>query len=587
MIKFNTARKIFAILNTKQRTGVKIMFFLMFVGMFLETLGIGLVVPAIVLMSQKNLATTYPQILPILQWLGNPSQEQLMVIGMISLTGVYGLKSAFFSFLTWWQAHFTFNVQASLSEKLFTGYLQQPYTFHIERNSAQLIRNIVGEVGLFTNGALAPLLMIATEFFVVFGISLLLFSVEPIGASIIILVFGVAGGGIYRVTKKYLSRWGIERQELDGMRLQHIQQGLGGVKDIKLMGREDDFLKQFEKTNSRCAIIAERATVVQALPRLILEFLAVIGLATLVIVMIGQAEELSTIVPIVGLFAAAAFRLMPSVSRILRAYQSVRFGLTVVNTLYNEFNSLPIKTSCIKTRLHKLQGDLTFDNVSFRYSSSEALSLKDADLTIKKGEMVGFVGESGAGKSTLVDLLLGLLTPENGKVEVDGMNIQKNLRDWQDQIGYVPQTIFLTDDSLRRNIAFGISDSKIDENAIQNAIRSAQLEDFINSLTKGLDTVVGERGVRLSGGQRQRIGIARALYHNPSVLVLDEATSSLDSETERGVMESVMALHGKKTIIIVAHRLSTVEYCDVIFRLERGQIRESGSVSEILKISKN
>jgi ABC-type multidrug transport system fused ATPase/permease subunit len=318
-----------------------------------------------------------------------------------------------------------------------------------------------------------------------------------------------------------------------------------------------------------------------ALPRLWLELLAVTGLAALVLAMIGQGKPLDALLPTLGLFAAAAFRLMPSVNRILTSLHSLRFSLPVIDTIYNEFRLLGATMAPQRGERLSFDSGLALDQVKFRYPAAEALALRGVSLAIQPGTSVGFIGGSGAGKSTLVDIILGLLVPASGSVTIDGVDIQTNLRGWQDQIGYVPQSIFLTDDTLRRNVAFGLPADQIDEAAVLRAIRAAQLEQFVNDLPQGLDTIVGERGVRLSGGQRQRIGIARALYHDPPVLVLDEATSSLDTTTERGVMEAVRALHGKKTLLIVAHRLTTVEHCDRLFRLERGRVVQEGSFAQV------
>jgi len=318
-----------------------------------------------------------------------------------------------------------------------------------------------------------------------------------------------------------------------------------------------------------------------------LELLAVVGLAILVVIMISSGKPLDALLPTIGLFAAAAFRLLPSVNRVIGAVQGVRFSLPVVETMYSEIcladKTVPIVS---KKSLLTFKKEITLENLSFKYPIATTEVLKNISLSIPFGASVGFIGSSGAGKSTLVDVILGLLSTSNGAVKIDGVDIQNNVRGWQDQIGYVPQTIFLTDDTLRRNIAFGLSNQQINEEAVWHALQHAQLDQFVKNLPEGLDTKVGERGVRLSGGQRQRIGIARALYHDPTVLVLDEATSSLDNVIEHDVMEAVNALHGNKTIIIVAHRLSTVEHCDHLYQLEHGEIHEVDIDSVTEKVSR-
>lgn len=574
-------QKVWQLLTSKFRRKAIILLVLMLIGMLLETLGIGLVIPALALMTQSDLIARYPAVEPVLAFLGYPSHERLVIGGMLIFVGVYAIKAVFLAFLAWQQSSFVYGFQASLSQRIFAGYLRQPYTFHLQRNSAQLIRNVTGEVSILVTVA-KSVLMLLTEGFVLLGITILLLSVESLGAILVITVVALSGWVFYRFSRKHLKRWGEERQHHEGLRIQHLQQGLGGVKDVKILGREDEFLSQYEYHNNVSAHVGQRYNALQQFPRLWLELLAVMGLATLVLVMIARDNPLDTLLPTIGVFAAAAFRLMPSINRVLGAIQGLRYSAPVINTLYNEvqqFVSIPQSTI---NDFPSLNRSLCLDQVCFKYPSVQNHSLQDVNIDIACGTSVGFVGGSGAGKSTLVDIILGLLTPTSGTVKVDGIDIQSNMRGWQDQFGYVPQSIYLTDDSLRRNIAFGLPSDQIDEDVIWRAIRAAQLESFVKDLPQGLDTIVGERGIRLSGGQRQRIGIARALYHDPAVLVLDEATSSLDSNTERGVMEAVYNLRGKKTVLIVAHRLSTVEHCDRLYRLESGKVIAGGTPSELL-----
>lgn len=580
-----TRQKLWYLLTTGQRHAAIALFGLMLIGMVLETLGIGLVIPALALMTQDDLAAKYPVLAPWLNGLGNPGHERLVIYGMLALVGVYAIKTLFLAFLAWRQARFVYGLQADLSQRLFTGYLRQPYTFHLQRNSAQLIRNTIGQVGEITS-VIQQGLMLATEILVLLGISALLLTVEPLGALLVVSTLGLAGWGFNRFTRSRILRWGEARQHHEGLRIQHLQQGLGGAKDVKLLGRESDFLALYRQHNVGSAQIGQRQSTLQALPRLWLELLAVTGLAALVLSMIGQGKPIESLLPTLGLFAAAAFRLMPSVNRILGAVQNVRFSLPVIDTLHSEFCLLEDNLPMMRGQPLPFESKLVLDRVNFCYPAAETQALHDISITIPRGASVGFIGGSGAGKSTLVDIILGLLTPLSGSIKVDGVDIQANLRGWQDQIGYVSQSIYLTDDTLRRNIAFGLPDEQINEQDVWQAIRAAQLEQFVNGLPQGVDTMVGERGIRLSGGQRQRIGIARALYHDPPVLVLDEATSSLDTATERGVMEAVRALQGNKTILIVAHRLSTVEHCDRLFRLEKGGVVAEGETIAMLGATK-
>lgn len=571
-------RRLWQMLVPRERKIIILLLLMTFVSMFFETLGIGLIIPAVGLLTKPDYVTSFPFINGLV---GDLSRSNLILLGMGALVSVYVIKNIFLVFFLWIQSLFGMKIQMRLSRELFRKYLHLPYISHLEKNSATLIRNI--EIcGNVSHYGIEPMMLLITESLVLASIVGLLIVVEPLGAISAITTLGLATGLYQRATKTRIKRWSQLQIEHMSSRFQHMQQGLGGIKDVILLGREREFLSQYEYHNVKNAEISRRFTIVQQLPRMWMETLAVSGLGLLVFIMISQGQSVDQILPKLALFGAAAFRLMPSASRILNSVQNLSYGRSTIDTLSTEFGlserELPISNS----KRIPLSVSLTLNNINFQYPTAPKLSIDNVSLTVRCGESVGFVGTSGAGKSTLVDILLGLLRPSSGTVCVDGENIYGNLRNWQDQLGYVPQSIYLTDDTLRRNVAFGLADEEISESAVWRALEVAQLDVFIKTLPALLDTVVGERGVRLSGGQRQRIGIARALYHDPSVLVLDEATSSLDIETEHGVMEAVNLLHGTKTIIIVAHRLSTVEYCDRLYRLEDGRIVQEGSFSEVV-----
>lgn len=578
-----TASKLWAIVPADRRRAAGVLLALTLVGTVLETLGIGVIVPALGLLTARDLASTLPA------WMSDAiaarglATEQLVIVAMLVLVGVWVVKAAFLAFLAWRQAQFTFGLQANISQRLFIGYLRQPWTFHLQRNSAQLLRNVTTEVGNLNN-VVQAFMAIGTEGSVLLGLALLLLAVEPVGAAIVIVTLSVAAWGFHTITRARLLRWGEARHRHDGLRIQHVQQGLGGVKDVKLLGREQDFLDQYRRHNDGTARVGQRQFTLQQVPRLWLELLGVVGLAGLVFVMIWQGKPLDRLVPTLGLFAAAAFRLMPSAIRIMNSAQLIRYNLPAVDTLHSELQLIEALPANGPGQAIRLGTAIVLDRVTFKYPTAAAPALEDVSLTIPCGTSVGFVGGSGAGKSTLVDVILGLLHPASGRVLVDGVDVQDHLRSWQDQIGYVPQSIFLTDDTLRRNVAFGLAEDQIDEAAVRRAVRAARLEEFVASLPAGLESMVGERGVQLSGGQRQRVGIARALYHDPPVVVMDEATSALDGPTEQGVMDAVGALRGEKTLLIVAHRLSTVAHCDRLFRLEGGRVVAEGDFESITKV---
>ena len=574
----NLARKVFLMLSPTQRRAAIVLLGWMVGGTVLEMMGIGLVVPLLALMTRPDALLQYPPIASWLKQFGHPDHEQLLIASTVLLVGIYTLKAAYLAVLSWKQAKYSFGLQAELSQGLFASYLRQPYAFHLQRNSAELVHNAINQIDQFRWVVNIGLLLVA-EGLVIFGLCALLMMMEFLGAVLVVGTVVVALWLFQSLTRAPLLRWGKGRQAHERLRLQHLQQGLGSVKDIKVLGREKEFLAQYWTHNSGNALMGQRQYLLEALPRLWLEVLTVVGLSALVAVMIAQGKPTERFVPTLGLFAAVTFRVMPSVNRIVSGIQNVQFFLPVVDSLYNELQTLhsQLQADIVSEAPFLLNEGLVIRDLSYRYPSTEAPALSGINLSVRKGTSIGIIGTTGAGKSTLVDLILGLLTPTNGTVKVDGVDIHTNLRGWQAQLGYVPQSIYLTDDTLRRNVAFGLENEQIDESAVLRAVRAAQLEPWVCQLPQGLDTVVGERGVRLSGGQRQRIGIARALYHDPQVLVLDEATSSLDGATESAFMNGVEVLRGEKTLIIVAHRLSTVSQCDRLFRLEGGQLVAEGT----------
>ena len=577
-----TVGKFWYLLSRPQRRRAGLLFALMLLGMVLETLGVGLIIPAIAFIADTDLASNFPAFTPVLDLLGRPAQSSLMFWGMVLLVVVFAVKTAFLSYLMWFQAQYTGDIQVDLSQRLFTGYLRQPYTFHLQRNSAELNRNISSEVSLFAS-SIASALLIITEGLVVIGVVGLLVAVQPLGAVLVAVILGLALLVYQAFIRRRVARWGEARQVHETLRIQHLLQGLGAVKDLKVLGREREFLAQFHEHNAGSSYINRRQQTFLQLPRLWLEMLAVVGLATIVLVMLAQRAAPAAILPTIAVFAAAAFRVLPSATRMLSSVQNVRYCLPVLDVLVREFRMLQALELPRRGERLRFERALVLDAVQFRYPATDAPAVRGVTIEVLRGSTVGFIGKTGAGKSTLVDVLLGLLEPTAGAVRVDGVDVRTNIRGWQDQIGYVPQTIYLTDDTLRRNVAFGLPSAEIDEAAAWRALEAAQMAEFVRELPEGLDTVVGERGVRLSGGQRQRVGIARALYHDPAVLVLDEATSSLDTVTERDLMAAIRELHGTKTIVIVAHRLTTVEHCDRVYRLERGLVVDQGTAPAVLK----
>jgi ABC-type multidrug transport system fused ATPase/permease subunit len=365
--------------------------------------------------------------------------------------------------------------------------------------------------------------------------------------------------------------------------LQHLQQGIGGFKDATLLGREKNFIQQYVRHSRESAKVGIVYGVLMSLPRHMFELLTVIVLSIFIFVLLFILnKEVDVIVPSIGIFVMAAFRIMPSANKIIGNMQSLRYSIPVINRIYDEM-LLPVRVNTHNEESQqKPTNNIHIKDVDFLYLASPNPAIHAVNIHINDGSIVGFIGSSGAGKSTLIDVILGLLEPTKGQVLVNEVDIQNNMRSWQNRIGYVPQSIYLTDDTLKNNIAFGIPEGEIDIQSVNDAISQSQLKEFVEDLPQGIETMVGENGVRLSGGQRQRIGIARALYHHPSVLVLDEATSALDSITESEVMNTIESLHGNKTIIVIAHRMSTLKNCDHIYKLRNGIIIDQGNFDQMV-----
>lgn len=570
---FSFYKKIwFLIPESKKRPLIKLWIMMIF-GMSLEMLSIGLVIPLIVVLTQKDSFTSYPLLGELMQQFNNPTIPNLIMSMMVFLVFIYVIKNSFLGLLAWKQSKYIFGLQTEISKRLFSTYLKQPYHFHLQRNSGQLIRNIQGEVAVFINSVITPCLHLLTEALIVCGLSSLLFLAEPIGTTIMLSVIIFFASLSHKFTKNHILHWAKQRIIYEGSRIQQLIQSLGGVKETKLYGREQYFINTYTTFTKQSMECSQHQQFIGQMPRLWLELLALMGMVILVGIILLQQKSISSLLPILSLFALVAFRLTPSANRIISSIQQLRFGLPTLNLLSEELSFTEeqyIKSN--NTNKIKFQNNLQIKNLCYSYPNTDSKVLNTVSLRINKGDFIGFIGESGSGKSTLLDIILGVLSPTSGNLLLDDVDISKNLRGWQNQIGYVPQEIFLSDDTLRRNIAFGLSVDDINDAAIQKAVSLVQLEKFIHNLPQGLDTIVGERGVRISGGQRQRIGIARALYHNPEVLVLDEATSNLDIKTEANLMDAIFALHGQKTIITVAHRLQTLEKCDNIYTLRNGKI---------------
>ncbi|MDC1139026.1 ABC transporter ATP-binding protein [Gammaproteobacteria bacterium] len=496
--------------------------------------------------------------------------------------------SNFFSALMYWAITFFSKMQGHrLGMKLLNNYLKNPYEFFLDRNTSDLGKNILSEVDRVVKGVVLQALQAISKLILTIVVLALLFYVNPYIASSTILILGGAYLIFYLSTKKYLKKIGHLQSIATFLRFRTVDEAMLGIKEVKLHSLEEDFIERFENPSIDNAKYSASGLVIAILPRYVIETFAFGGIIGIVIFMLSKSLEGSEIIPILSLYALAGYRLLPAIQNVYSAQSMIKYNISPFTTILEDVKKLQLEEN-IKSSKEITNKNINFEkniklkNIFFSFNSSKKIILKKISLEIGKNSSVAFVGPTGSGKTTLIDCILGLLVPDEGEILIDGKRLEKNnIESWQAKIGYVPQYIFLIDDSIKSNIAFGLQENKIDPIKLKKSIKMASLEDYINSLEDGLDTIVGENGVRLSGGQRQRIGIARALYNSPEVLVFDEATSSLDGTTEKFVMNSLSSISGKITSIIIAHRLSTVKDCDSIFFLDGGEIADYGSFEDL------
>ena len=538
----------------------------------MEILGIGLIIPVVTLLSRPDFAGATPLIKVVYESLGSPSHRVFMLWALGGLLAVFVVKNAFLFLSTYWQTRILFNYQARLSGELMRGYLNRPYSFHAQHPTAELLQKINGEVAVLVGNVFGPILWIISESLIVLGLLALAIWVNPLGALVAMGGLGIAFFAYYHLFKARVEIWGNRTQQHAQGMYEQLQHAFGGIKEVKIFGRENFFSAAFTRHAEGYVQNARRHGFLSQSSRQVIEILVISALLVSVMMLVKGGENMNAIVPILAFYAAASFRLMPSVQRLLSNANNIRFGARSLRLICPDllFARAQADFQSESSGIVTLHNELVLRNVTFRYPGGHEDVLRDINLNIPCGSMVGFQGQSGAGKTTLVDVILGLLEPKQGEVIADGDSIHKNITGWQANIGYVPQSIFLIDDTLRRNVAFGLEEKEIDNDRVNEVLSQAQLEDFVKSRPEGIETVVGERGVRLSGGQRQRIGIARALYHDPDILVLDEATASLDIDTEAEFIKVVKSLKDIKTVLIISHRLSAMNECDYRYHLEEG-----------------
>ena len=592
----DTLRKLYDILSPAERRKSYLLFFMMLAMGLFEAVGAVSVMPFVAVVANPDLVNTNPWLNAVYTNLGFADEQAFLIFLGGVLLALICISLAFKALTHYAIARFVQMRNYHISVRLFEGYLAQPYTWFLGRHSADLAKRILGEVHNLVRKALQPFMELVANFIVALCIIAVVVLADPVVALTAVAILGVLYGLIYFVLRGYLMRIGTDRFHANRERFQIAQESLGGIKDVKVLALENGYVNAFRRPAYRYAHRKASAQIIGELPEFFLRALAMGGIvAILLVLLITREGGLAAILPLLALYAYAGTRLLPALQKVYKALTTLRFGKPIVDSIHADLREATERTAAARKAAGRpssasdeslpLRDRIELCRVTYTYPQAARPALQDLDITIPARTTVGFVGATGAGKTTVIDVLLGLLVPDTGEFRVDGTRIDAdNVRRWQRNLGYVPQQIFLTDDTVAANIAFGVERDAIDPDAVERAARIAELHEFIvEELPHGYDTLVGERGVRLSGGQRQRIGIARALYHDPDVLVLDEATSALDNNTEKAIMETVRQLGRDKTIILIAHRLTTVQACDRIFMLEEGRLLATGSHAELMQ----
>jgi len=582
-------RQLWYILSPRERIEGALLLCGMALGAVFEAVSIGLIVPFIAVLREPALVLDAPVAQPLLSALNIREPQVLIAVVGLAMVGGFVIKSGYLMLLYRWQFRYIFEKQAALTRQLLAGYLGVPYTFHLQRNSAELTKVTTQTIQRFVAGFLISLLTVLGELLVVGALITLLVLISPLATFGAVLALGVPTALLYRLLQHRLAELGSVVERSMGAMIQWIEQAISGIKETLVMDRARFFIDHHGYHAQRFADSMRSMMLLSSLPRLFMDTIAVSALVAIVLVSLARGQDVQLLLPVLGMFAVAAIRLMPSASRIASGLTQARFHYAATETLYDELRAIeggklsrarPAPTRDPSSPL-PFERSLVLEHVSYRYPSMPEPAIDEVSLEIPRGHWVGFVGPTGAGKTTLIDLMLGLLVPTSGKILIDGRDLQDDVAGWQRNIGYVPQDIYLIDDTVRRNVAFGLQDEQIDDERVWQALRAAQVDNLVRALPGGLGAMTGQRGGHLSGGERQRLGIARALYRDPEVLVVDEATANLDGETEAAVVHTLAGLRGEKTIIVIAHRLGVVKDCDRVYVLRQGRLQNSGALSHL------
>jgi ATP-binding cassette, subfamily B, bacterial PglK len=585
-------KKLLKLLTPGERKRLYLLLFVMIISAVVEVAGIASILPFLALIASPETIETNS----ILNWFyvtfDFTSTNRFLIFIGGAVLGILILSNVLVFLTQWGLAKFSWMRNYSISRRLMKQYIYQPYMFFLNQNTSNISKNILSEVNSVVSGVIVPLLKSISRGIVALFILIMLIVVEPLLALALFIVLGGAYVFTYRFVKKRLSIKGKIRYKTNAAKFKAINEAFGDIKQVKLKLYERFFLGRYAKAAEENAKVNATSQIIGTIPRYILEVIAFGGIIMVVIYLLARGQGFGEFLPIIGLYAFSTYRMLPSIQGIFEGMAKIRFsmeGLDFLNTEIENLQEIKVTKSAKSIKPMKFSNSIMLKNIVFSYADTSRSAIDGVDVNIKANTSVAFVGITGVGKTTIANIILGLLAPSSGDIYVDGQRLtEDNLKNWQRNLGYIPQDIYLQDDTVTHNITFGIPDDEIDMDAVIRSTRIANIHDFIESeLPKKYETVVGERGVRLSGGQRQRLGIARALYHNPEVLVLDEATSALDGATEKEVFKAIENVAKTKTLVMIAHRLTTIQNCDVIYVMEKGKIVGSGTYEELLKSNKS
>lgn len=574
-------KKMNRLLDAKQKRLMVLIVFLMLIGGVLESLSISVVIPVIEVLLDPNAVVNNKFFAALYNGLGLTSVTQFTIVMMLALIGAFVLKNLFLFLQSVVQLRFVYTNQFATSRKMMINFMNRPYEFYLNADTAVIQRSITSDVNNMY-GLILSLLQLVSEAVVFACLVAVLLVVDAQMIMVIAALLVVVLILIKVIIKPIMVKAGKENQDYYSGLFKWIEQAVMGIKEIKIANKEQYFINEYAKCGFGYVSAVQRYNLYNSTPRLLIETVCIAGLVLYMLVVMLQGATVTEMLPQLTTFGLAAMRLIPSANRINNYLTNISyfepFFMGVSDHLQEDIHDENIVYD-VEAYAHAkivdkmdISKEITLQDITYKYPNTEKYIFDHADMRIPIGSAIGIVGTSGSGKTTIVDVMLGLLQLETGKILADGVDVSTNYEGWLKNVGYIPQTIFMIDSTIRKNIAFGFADEDIDDERVWAVLKEAQLDEFVRSLPEGLDTGIGERGIRISGGQRQRIGIARALYEDPEVLVLDEATSALDNDTEAAIMDSINRLHGKKTLVIIAHRLQTIEKCDMVFRVENGKI---------------